>query len=124
MKKTGLFFLLMLCVSLTGFSQTAAPADFFAGKWEISAVETPMGDVKFTTELVRKDGKLTGELTNASDPSQPKRPITKVEEKSDKVIIFFDSSQAGEIAIDLNKVNDDSLKGTLYTFEATAKRLK
>lgn len=79
-----------------------------------------MGDVKFTTDLVRRAGKLT----NATDPSQAKRPLLRVEDKGDKLVMYFESSQGGEIPIDLTKVDTDRLKGTLSTFEATAKRLK
>ena len=118
--------LLFLFVGMAnaGFAQTATPPDFFAGKWEISAVGTPVGDVTFTTDLVRKAGKLTGELTNAADPSQAKRPLIRVEEKGDKLVMYFESSQGGEVPIELTKVDENNLKGTLSTFDATAKRLK
>ncbi|WP_255709244.1 hypothetical protein [Spirosoma sp. KNUC1025] len=38
-------------------------------------------------------------------------------------MMSFDSSQGGEVPIELTKVDDDNLKGTLSTFEATAKRV-
>ncbi|GAB2557470.1 hypothetical protein [Spirosoma aerophilum] len=119
-----LLLFLFVGIAHAGFSQTATPSDFFAGKWEISAVGTPVGDVKFTTDLVRKADKLTGELTNTTDPGQAKRPLIRVEEKGDKVVMYFESSQGGEVSIDLTKVDTDTLKGTLATFDATAKRLK
>ena len=125
MKKVSILFLFFFVrIACTGYSQTTTPADFFAGKWEISVVGSPVGDVKFTTDLVRKEGKLTGELTNAADPSQAKRPLIRVEEKGDKVVMYFESSQGGEVPIELTKVDDNNLKGTLSTFDATAKRLK
>ena len=123
-KESILLVIFFLGIAFNGFSQTSASADFFAGKWEISVTGTPNGDVKFVTDLVRKDGKLTGELANATDSSQPKRPITKVEEKGTNLIIYFESSQAGEISIDLTKVDENNLKGTLYNFDTTAKRIK
>ena len=119
-----LLLLLLVWMAKAGFAQTTTPADFFAGKWEISAVGTPVGDVTFTTDLVRKEGKLTGELTNTADPSQAKRPLIRVEEKGDKVLMYFESSQGGEVPIELTKVDNDTLKGTLSTYDATAKRLK
>ncbi|QIP16488.1 hypothetical protein G8759_29500 [Spirosoma aureum] len=119
-----LLLFLFIGMAQAGFSQTVTPPDFFAGKWEISAVGTPVGDVKFTTDLVRKAGKLTGELTNAADPGQANRPLIRVEEKGDKVVMYFESSQGGEVPIELTKVDDNNLKGTLSTFDATAKRLK
>ena len=118
-----ILFILITGFAFNGFSQTAIPTDFFAGKWEILVTATPNGDVKFVTDLVRKDGKLTGELSNATDPSQPKRPITKVEENGANLAIYFESSQAGEISINLSKVDENNLKGTLYSFDATAKRI-
>jgi hypothetical protein len=126
MKKASvILFVLFLGLALNGFSQAAPPTDFFAGKWEISFTGTPQGDVRFVTNLVRKDGQLTGELANQSDPSKEKRPITKVEEKGDKITIFFPSSQGDEITIDLAKVDSDNLKGTLMDqFDAKAKRIK
>ncbi len=125
MKKINLILVfLMLCGAFEGISQTNPPTDFFAGKWEIMIVGTPSGDVKFLTELVRKDGKLTGQLVDPVDASKPKRPITKVEEKGDNLVIYFESEQAGELGIDLTKVDDDNLKGKVFSFEATAKRIK
>ncbi|NBB21312.1 hypothetical protein GVN20_18245 [Runella sp. CRIBMP] len=125
MKKANLFFIVLFLGVITEvFSQTTPSTDFFAGKWEIALAGTPMGDVKFTTNLVRKEGKLAGELARADDPTAGKRPITKIEE-TDKVLkIYFESQQGGEISIDLEKVDDNNLKGKLMDFEATAKRIK
>jgi hypothetical protein len=124
MKKVSfLFFFLFLGLAYTSFSQTI-PKDFFAGKWEISVTGTPNGDAKFITNLVRKDGKLTGEMADPVDTTKPKTPITKVEEKGNNMVIYFESAEAGELSIDLAKVDDDNLKGTVYNFETTAKRLK
>ena len=124
MKKASLLLIvLFLGITFHGFSQTA-PKDFFAGKWEISLAGTPNGDVKFLTNLIRKDGKLTGELVNPEDAANGKRPITRVEENGDKLVIYFESSQGGEISIDLAKVDNDNLKGALMSFDAKAKRIK
>ena len=121
MKKVSVFlFVIFFAIAFKGFSQSTAPADFYAGKWEINVLGSPRGDVKFTTDLVRKDGKLTGVLVNADD----KRPITKIEESAKKLVIYFESSQGGEISIDLDRVDDNNLKGSLMSFEATAKRIK
>lgn len=124
MKKASvLLFALFLSITFYGFSQTT-PKDFYAGKWEIALAGTPNGDVTFVTDLTRKDGKLSGELVNPADPANGKRKITKVEENGDKLAIYFESSQGGEISIDLTKVDNDNLKGSLMDFDAKAKRLK
>ncbi|GAB4023339.1 hypothetical protein [Spirosoma koreense] len=125
MKKVSLFlFIFLLGICVRGFSQTTQPADFFAGKWEVLVTGTPQGDAKFITDLARKDGKLTGEL---KDPAgvRPAMPITKIEEEKDKLTIYFNTDQAGEIPIELTKVDDDHLKGSLMNmFESTALRVK
>lgn len=131
MRKFSLIlFVLILGVTTSSFAQTTAPVsattatDFYVGKWEVAIAGTPMGDVKLVADLVLKDGKLTGDLTNTADAAAGKLPITKVEESPEKLVIYFDSTQAGELAIDLKKVDNDNLKGALMSFEAVAKRVK
>lgn len=125
MKKVSLFlFIFLLGVCVKGFSQATPPTDFFAGKWEITIVGTPEGDAKMVTELIRKDGKLTGELKDPTG-TRPVTPITKVVEEGTKLTIYFDTPQAGEIPVELNKVDDDHLKGSLMNmFDSTALRVK
>ncbi len=123
MKKISLFlFVFSLGSYLNGYSQATPSTDFFVGKWEITIMGTPNGDAKMVTDLVRKDGKLTGELKDPTG-TNPTTPITKVEEGKDKITIYFDTAQAGEIGVELAKVDDDHLKGQLMSmFDATAVR--
>lgn len=121
MRIASVIFFLFLSSGITCFSQTS---DFFAGKWEITVLNSPKGDVTFLTELTRKDGKLTGELIEKSDPASSSRKILRVEESPEKLVVYFESSQGGETILNLSKVDQDNLKGTVHDFEATAKRLK
>ena len=123
-KASIILFLLFLGAVATCFSQNSAPADFFAGKWEITVLNSPKGDVVFLTDLVRKDGLLTGDLVEKGDAANGTRKILKAEDSADKLVLVFESSQGGEMTLELSKVDNDNLKGSLYTFEATAKRLK
>lgn len=82
---------------------------------------SPIGDIKFNTELIRKDGKLTGELAYADDPE---RPITKIEENGDNLKIYFESSQGGEVMFDLKKEDENTLKGNISGYDSVAKRIK
>ncbi|QMW00582.1 hypothetical protein [Spirosoma foliorum] len=136
MKNVSLFlFASFLSISVQSFSQTTASAsttptivvsstDFFAGKWEITITGTPSGDTKMVTDLVRKDGKLTGELKDPTG-TRPAMPLSKVDEEKDKITLYFNSDQAGEIPVELTKVDDDHLKGQLMNmFDATALRVK
>ena len=121
MRIASVIFFLLLGSSITCFSQTS---DFYAGKWEITVLNSPKGDVTFLTELIRNDGKLTGELIEKSDSSSTSRKILRVEESPEKLVVYFESSQGGETILSLAKVDQDNLKGTVHDFEATAKRLK
>ncbi|GAB3640073.1 hypothetical protein [Spirosoma arcticum] len=137
MKKVSLFlFVFLVGIAFNGFSQTTTSTtttptttttstDFFAGKWEITITGTPNGDAKMVTDLIRKDGKLTGELKDPTG-TNPVTLITKVEEEpGKKITIYFDTAQAGEIGVELAKVDDDHLKGQLMNmFDSTAVRIK
>ncbi|GAB3956337.1 hypothetical protein GCM10028805_45870 [Spirosoma harenae] len=123
MKKVSLFLFVLVSVAFSGFSQTTPPTDFYAGKWEIVIAGTPNGDAKMIAELVRKDGKLTGQMTNAAEPNGEKIPITGIVENGDKIAISF-TAQGYDLTMDLAKVDDDNLKGTMMNFDTTAKRVK
>lgn len=127
MQKVSLFlFVFVLGLCANGFAQTATPPEFFAGKWEITVTGLPDGDTKFVTELIRKDGKLTGELKDPTGKRTEVTPISKVEEVPGKTItIYMDTTQAGEVPIELTKVDEEHLKGQLMNmFDATALRVK
>ncbi|RIV18497.1 hypothetical protein DYU11_28405 [Fibrisoma montanum] len=125
MQKIRIILLLFsLGVAFTSFSQATSPTDFYAGKWEITILGSPRGDVVFQTDLVRTDGKLTGKLVDKADPANGSLKILRVEESATKLIIYFESSQGGEMSMDLTKVDDNTLKGSVYSFDATAKRIK
>lgn len=105
-------------------TDTATIADFYAGKWELLFSGTPQGDVKLIAHLKRTEGVLSGELSNPSEPDSEKIPITKIEEEANKIIIYF-SAQGYDLDANLEKVDDNNLKGMLFNmFEAKAVRVK
>jgi hypothetical protein len=126
MKRTCIAFVfLFLGFAINGFSQTAATNDFFLGKWEVLVVGTPDGDSKLVTELTRKDGKLTGELKDPTGKNPNALPISNIMEEGNKMTIFFEA-QGTEVSLDLAKVDDDHLKGSVMNgmFDATAVRIR
>jgi hypothetical protein len=126
MKKAAIILVvLMSVISFKGYSQTAAASDFFAGKWELSVLGTPNGDSKLVTELVRKDGKLTGELKDPTGANPEALPITSVVEEGNKMTLYF-TAQGTDVSLDLTKVDDDHLKGSVMSgmFDASAVRIK
>lgn len=123
-RTTFIFIFCMLTLAFSSRSQTAVPAEYFAGKWEILVVGTPQGDSKLVAELVRTDGKLSGNLVNPAEPNADKIQITSIEENGDKISMGF-STQGYDVTIDLAKVDDNNMKGNLMNmFDATAKRIK
>lgn len=122
MKKINLFIAVLLLGTLS-MSFTMVE-DYFLGKWEIMVAGTPNGDIKFATDLQRKDGKLVGELTIPADPNAPAIPITNIEEETDKITLYF-SAQGYDLNLELNKVDQDNLKGSLMgMFDSKAVRIK
>ncbi|WP_159466742.1 hypothetical protein [Dyadobacter sp. 3J3] len=124
MRKLNLICLfLTLGVVFNGNSQSMALADFFAGKWEVTVIGTPNGDSKMIIDLVRTDGKLTGQMSNPAEPTGEKVPVT-VDESADLLDLAF-NTQGYDVTINLKKVDEDNLKGSLLgMFDAIAKRVK
>ncbi|TDB67557.1 hypothetical protein [Arundinibacter roseus] len=124
MKKNSLLLLfLVLGLASKGFSQTTQTTDFFVGKWEVLIKETPNGDAKLMVDLVRTDGKLSGEMSLDGDTSGAKTVLTDITEDGDKLGFGF-SAQGYDVTMDLTKVDDDTLKGSLLNmFDAIAKRI-
>jgi hypothetical protein len=103
---------------------TAETADFFAAKWELSIIGTPGGDKKMLATIVRKEGKLTGDLGDPAEPDKEKIAITSIEEEATKITLAFTTS-GYDVTVDLEKVDDDNLKGQLMgMFETKAVRVK
>jgi hypothetical protein len=135
MKKASIvLFVLFFSIIANGFAQTAVsttPAtatvvatDFFAGKWQVVFIGTPQGDVKLIANFTRKEGKLEGELKDTSDEKAEAIPIASVDESANKITFGF-SAQGYDISVDLEKVDDDNLKGMMMNmFETKAVRVK
>lgn len=108
----------------TATPATATAADFFAGKWELSIIGVPGGDKKMLANITRKDGKLVGDLGDPAEPDKEKIAITSIEEEATKITLAFTAS-GYDVTVDLEKVDDDNLKGQMMgMFETKAVRIK
>ena len=137
MKKVSIvLFVLFFAAMNNSFAQTAtattptatpatvATTDFFAAKWELSIIGVPGGDKKMLANITRKDGKLTGDLGDPAEPDKEKIPITSIEEADTKLTLAF-SASGYDITLDLEKVDEDNLKGQMMgMFETKAVRIK
>ncbi len=138
MKKVSfVLFVLFFSVMANTFAQTGTatpppaaaatetPAvDFYAGKWEVVFLGTPQGDAKLIATFTRKDGKLEGELKDASDDKAEAIAVTSVEEGTNKLTFGF-TAQGYDLTVELEKVDDDNLKGMMMNmFETKAVRVK
>jgi len=125
MKKLfALVFMLTTLFSASAFAKQPDPTDFFAGKWKIVVLGTPNGDATFATNLIRKDGVLSGQLKIVGDDTLPLVDISKIEDDSEKVVLYF-SVQGYDVNVELKKVDTDNLKGSLMgMFEAKGTRVK
>ncbi len=122
MRKINLL-LFSLLMSLCVYAQDAAPADFFAGRWEVSFFGTPQGDAVMMAKLNRVEGNLTGNLTASDGVNEYKIPINAVVEKAEMIELFF-VIEGYDVSVDLTKVDINNLKGSLAgMFDAAAKRV-
>lgn len=100
----------------------ASNVDFFVGKWNMTMIGTPGGDVQIALILERKDGKLTGKMS--SEKMGGDQALEKVEEtESGKIKVFFQANGMN-INMDLEKESEEAFKGKLMNmFEVKGKRL-
>lgn len=116
--------LFVLGLTFNTFAQTTPANDFYVGKWEITILGTPQGDAKLIANIYRKDGKLTGEMTNPAEPGSEATPLTNIEEVDGKMTIYF-SASGYDLSIPFEKVDDDNLKGQMMgMFDCKAIRIK
>jgi hypothetical protein len=123
MKKLQVFIagaLLMLLVSVNVKGQDKT--DYFIGKWNIFVAGTPNGDVKFILSLERKDGVLTGIVTDSATNAEISK-VTKVEEKDQTITAYF-FAEGHDLSLYLDKKDDTHVVGNLLNmFDATGERI-
>jgi len=125
MKRLVLFFFIFSAVlfSFGANAQTAAPADYFAGKWSVVAEGTPNGDAKMIVSLERKGGQLSGVILDAATNTEISK-IDKIEETEKSITVYFVGG-GYEVFLLLEKKDDDHVAGSLMNmFDAKGERVK
>jgi hypothetical protein len=110
----GVFFLL---ISSGANAQAKAVADslsgeaYFIGKWNILAKSLPQGDTKMVIIIEKKEGKLTG---NISDPASSEGPMefTSVTINGNVLNAVF-TAQGMDIPLDITKKDDKNITGNI-----------
>ena len=122
MKKLNLFFAVLVCSLVFSIGAKAqAPADYFAGKWNVIALGTPGGDSKMPLILERKDGKLSGGIIDATS-NKVLTQFSKVEETEKNVTVYF-SSGGYNVYIFMEKKDDNHITGSMMDmFDVTGER--
>lgn len=123
MKKAILFFagIFFLLLSIGANTQTQSAADYFVGKWDVLVAGTPSGDAHSTLTLERVDGKLAGNFKSANEASIK---LSRVEEKTDEVTVYFTSSNGYDVYLLLKKKDDSHVEGSMMNmFDASGVRI-
>jgi len=122
MKKLSLIVVLVMGLFFSPTLKAQSTANYFIGKWIITVLGTPDGDVKLTFIFERKDGKLIGAVRDTTDKEVSK--ITQIDE-NDKTINAAFNINSNDVTLSLEPVDDDHVKGSLMgMFDAKGMRIK
>ena len=101
---------------------TAAPPEFFVGKWDILFKGLPNGDTHIVFTITNQDGKLGGSYI---DQDKKEVPLNKVE-KDDKGVVLYFTAQGYDVNVNLEKKDDnDHVKANMMQmFDGTGERVK
>jgi len=125
MKKLQAIFaaLFFLSTTLSLQAQTdPAPADYFAGKWNVLLKALPQGDTRMFVVLEKKDTLMTGVVQDSTGTQISK--IDKVELNGTSATIYF-NAQGYDVNLVMNKKDDDHITGSLMgMFDAEGERVK
>lgn len=121
MKNVKLVLAVVFCFVTALKMNAQVPADYFAGKWSVVVAGTPNGDAKMVVSLERKDGKLSGAITNPGSNEPTK--FSNVEEKENSVTVYFTSS-GYDVYMTLEKKGDNKVEGSMMDmFDAKGERV-
>nr|WP_321357686.1 hypothetical protein [uncultured Draconibacterium sp.] len=112
---TSLFFLAITFATVAQDKTT----DYFAGDWKVVVKGTPNGDAEMVMHLERVDGELVGEMR--ADGIDPAKFRQVLEKEAEITVSYF--AMGYDVSINLKKVDDNNLKGSLLgMFDATGER--
>jgi hypothetical protein len=124
MKKVTLINLMAVTLIVTATKVNAqTQRNYFIGKWDVLVKGLPDGDTHMKFNIADSAGHMKGALLDTTDAHKD-IPLTKIEQDSDKVTLYF-SAQGYDVSLLLAKKDDDHATGSLMgMFDANAVRLK
>jgi len=99
------------------------PANYFAGKWDVTVVGTPQGDARLIVCLEEKDGKLTGKIVDQATNTEisPISDLTQAE----KSVTFYFNAQGYTVSLQLKEKDKNSVTGSMMDmFDASGTRIE
>ena len=119
-------FLIAAAMMLSAVYANAATADgdFFIGKWELTIIGVPEGDITSTTTITRGEEGL--EASFIMDGMDQEMKCSRVDAESADTLVLYFTVQGYDAYIVLDKgADDDSVKGSaMDMLDVTGKRIK
>ena len=115
MKQRSMLLFTVLCWITLNLNAQTQTDDYFVGKWELMIEGVPGGGVVTgLMNLERKNGKLEGNVIDLQEKTEFK--IFKVLESENRIKLYFNTEDYGEIEYNLEKTDDHNLKGNSMDF--------
>jgi uncharacterized protein YvpB len=124
MKKLSLILTMVMGLLFSNYAKAQSNADYFVGKWKITVIGTPNGDASMYFKFEKKEGKLTGNISDSTGTAIS--TITSIEESGKSITAYF-TTQGYDVNIQIEPLEGDAdkVKGSLMgMFDATGVRLK
>src|SRR5258708_28484410 len=124
MKKATLINLMVVVlIAIATKVNAQTQTNYFIGKWDVLVKGLPNGDTHMKFIIADSAGHMKGALLDTT-AAHKDIPLTKIEQDSDKVTLYF-SAQGYDVSLLLAKKDDDHATGSLMgMFEANSIRMK
>jgi hypothetical protein len=114
--------MLVMLIAITAKVNAQTQPNYFVGKWDVLLKGLPQGDAHIKFNIADSAGQLKGVLVDTVEHKDT--PLTKIEQESDKVTLYF-TAQGYDVSLVLTKKDDDHATGSLMgMFDALADRIK
>jgi len=122
MKKASLILTILVSFFFSSNLKAQTNEAFYAGKWIITVLGTPYGDVKMGFVIEKKEGKYSGIVQDSTGVEISK--ISSIEEAGKAITVSY-NAMGYDLSVQLEPADDDNLKGVLNNmFDTKGIRVK